>query len=50
MFLQIKKTFMKNIYQSLSKILNSIAEKHSLDYNELEELYLADIKSFISDD
>jgi len=41
---------MKNIFDSLSTMLKKIADKHNLDYNELEELYLSDIKSFISED
>jgi len=47
MFLEIKKTFMRNILNSLSQMLTKIAEKHNLDYEELEEFYLTDIKNFL---
>ena len=42
-----KKIYMINIYETLSKKLKILALNHNLKYEELEELYLKDIKNFI---
>ena len=38
---------MTNIYNTIKERLEKVAEEHNLDYKELEELYLKDIKEFI---
>ena len=47
MLKQFKKIYMTNIYNTIKERLEKVAEEHNLDYNELEELYLKDIKEFI---
>ena len=38
---------MTNIYNTIKERLEKVAEEHNLDYNELEELYLKDIKEYL---
>jgi len=47
MLKQFKKIYMTNIYNTIKERLEKVAEEHNLDYNELEQLYLKDIKEFI---
>ena len=42
-----KKIYMTNIFNSMKERLEKIAEEHNLNYEELEESYLKDIKLFI---
>jgi len=42
-----KNIYMTNIYNTIKERLEKIAEEHKLSYEELEELYLKDIKEFI---
>ncbi len=50
MLKQFKKIYMTNIYNTIKERLEKVAEEHNLDYNELEKLYLKDIKEFIGVD
>ena len=47
MLKEFKKIYMTNIYHTIKERLEKVAEEHNLDYNELEDLYLKDIKEFI---
>ena len=44
---QFKKLYMKNIYETLSKKLKILSINYNLDYEELKEKYLSDIKLYI---
>jgi predicted DNA-binding protein (UPF0251 family) len=41
-----KSVFIQNIYNELKEKLLKIAKEHNLNYEELEELYLKDMKDF----
>lgn len=43
-----KKIYIKNIYNLFKERLMKIAETYNLDYDELETLYLKDMKEFIN--
>ena len=47
MLAQFKKIYMMNIYNSIKERLEKVAEENNLKYEELEELYLKDIKEFL---
>ena len=47
MLVQFKKIYMTNIFNNMKEKLQKVAEEHGLNYEELEELYLKDIKEFI---
>ena len=47
MLKQFKQIYMTNIYNTIKERLEKVAEEHNLDYNELEELYLKDVKEFL---
>ena len=44
---EFKKIYMTNVFNLLKIKLQEIAEEHNLDYEELEKLYLEDIKTYI---
>ena len=46
---EFKKSYMKNAYDMMKLKLLRIAEEFNLDYEELEKLYLADIKKYIEE-
>ena len=41
-----KKTYMKNIFEQIKATLVKISEEQNIPYEELEEIYLKDIKDF----
>ena len=43
---EFKKTYMKNIFDQLKITLEKVSEEHNIPYEELEEIYLKDIKDF----
>ena len=47
MITEFKKIYMKDIFNLLSNRLKKISEKHNIDYEELENKYLSEIKFFI---
>ena len=47
MLKEFKKIYMINIYNTIKERLETVAEEHNLKYEELEELYLKDIKEFL---
>ena len=47
MLAEFKKIFMKQAYENFKEKLLKIAEEFNLDYEELEQLYLKDIKDSI---
>lgn len=49
MLSQFKKIYMKNVFDMLKEKLQKIAEEFNLDYDELERLYLQDMKNFIEE-
>lgn len=49
MLIKFKKIYMKNAYELFKEKLQKIAEEFNLDYEELEKLYLQDMKNFIEE-
>ena len=47
MLVQFKKIYMKQVYDMFKDKLMNIAKEFNLNYNELEKVYLEDIKFFI---
>jgi hypothetical protein len=47
MLTDFKKIYMKNSFEMIKLKLLRIAEEFKLDYEELEKLYLKDIKEYI---
>lgn len=47
MISEFQKIYMENIFKILSEKLKKISEKHLLNYEDLENNYLHDIKTFI---
>ena len=43
-----KKMYMKNIFDKIKATLEKISEEHDISYEELEEIYLKDIKDFFT--
>lgn len=48
LYLTFKSIFFKNVYDLLKIKLQNISTKYNIDYDELEELYLKDIKDNIN--
>ena len=43
-----KKIYMKNIFEQLKTTLEKISKENDIPYEELEEIYLKDIKDFFT--
>ena len=48
MLVDFKKMYMKNIFEQIKATLVKISEEHDIPYEELEEIYLKDIKEFFT--
>ena len=49
MLIKFKKIYMTNAYELFKTKLQKIAEEFNLEYEELEKLYLQDMKNFIEE-
>ena len=45
---EFKKVYMKNTFEQIKITLEKISEEHNIPYEELEEIYLKDIKAFFT--
>ena len=48
MLQEFKKIYMKNVFEQIKATLMKISEEHNIPYEELEEIYLKDIKEFFT--